>query len=269
MVSNYIKVARTVLASLPISTLGSQILNLVNVAFDFIAKVVAISESESKTCVTGAYAMFGINPACLLFNSPLLAIDTDGAYNFPGHPVSMRHLHFRFRNVTKMSERSGKWAAVFIPYRETHDKTHYEQKIQDMTFPELAAMPYAKVGEAHQDLVISYYMRNRADYCARPREINEEIGICLVIWDNTSRNSSVITSAFENAEFNCEVDIIGGCVPHIIFGPQHRVKYQPSDFRIRSVTAGSSVRIHRGRVVERMSLEDFVALQSLGGMELN
>lgn len=268
-VSNYLKIARIILASLPISTLGSSILNFINVAFEFISKQVPISSEAEKTCVVGAYAMFGINPACLLFDSPLLAIDSDGSYNFPGHPVSMKHLRMRFKNVTKMSERSGKWAAVFIPYREFHDSTHYVSKIKDMTFTELAAMPYARVGEAHQDLIINYVMRNKNDYCARPREISEEIGICLVIWDNACRNSSVIETAFENAEFNCEIDIIGGCVPHIIFGPKHRVKYSAEKFKVRSVTTGEYVREHRiDGSVRRVKLEDFFASQSLRAMEL-
>lgn len=152
------------------------------------------------------------------------------------------------------SEVSGRWAAVFIPYREIHDANHYVSVIKDLTFPEVAAMPYAKTAAGHQDLFLSFRMRDRSMYCARPREITEEIGLVFVIWDTTARDT--FSSAIVNATFNCEIEISGGCVPHIIFGPKHRVAFLPEKFKLRSITSGDEVRVHEENTVRLETYSD-------------
>lgn len=249
----YLKLGRMLISTLPIKDVAVKA--LFNVLFNLIVWTIG------KTSYgVGAYAMFGVGPGALLKNSPLVAKDTGGKFSIPGHPVSMKWISFKIRNTTKMSEHSGRWAAVFIPYRELHDKTHYQSLMANMSFTDIAAMPYAKVAIGDQDIFLMYRMKDRTAYCARPREVDEEIGIVFIAWDNSSRNATVITSALENSDFNCEIEMNGGCVPHVIFGPNHRVLRSVSDFEVRSVTQ-AEVRLHKQGRVELISLDEYRRLR--------
>lgn len=115
---------RTLTSLLPLSAgVVKTVLGLVDIAFNFFAV-----QYENKTFQRGAYAMFSITPALLLKESPLLAPQADGGYSLPGHPVQMISLALHLRNTAAASERSGQWAAVFIPFREIHDSQHYTRK---------------------------------------------------------------------------------------------------------------------------------------------
>lgn len=243
------------LTSLPVPSISS-LLSVFDVAFNLVYKILKTTNQN-----VGAFAMFGVTPANLLVNSPYLAKIDSTSYSFPGHPVSMKHLKIRLRNTTKASEFSGRWAAVFIPYREEHDSTHYEKILADLSFTETVAMPYAQSDTADKDLVISYRMRDRSAYCARPREITEEIGIIYVIWDIGSRDS--FTDKLTNSSFNCEIELQGGCIPHEIFGPGHRVQFASDKFKIRSVTTGELARVHYpDGTVRHLRLSDLKTEQS-------
>lgn len=243
----YLRFVRTAISMLPTST-ATGLIKLLDFAFDLIANVIA-----EKNYYTGAQSVIGVSPAALLSNSPLLAKVQNG-YSFPGFPVSVTYISFRIKNTTKLSEHSGRWAAVFIPYREVHDASHYK-KLMNITYPELCAMPYSKSGAATTDLIITYRMRDKTNYCARPREITEEIGLLTVVWDSTARDGQLVTKAFTNNDFNCEIEIVGGCRPHVIFGPQHRNTYNETQFALRSITSGKEVRLHHENGhIERVNL---------------
>lgn len=233
-VIGYLRLFRMALTTLP---LDSSIKTIFDIVFNLIYSVIS-----SASYNTGAYAMFGISPAALFLNSPYLAAVDSTTYSFPGHPISMKWLRLNFRNTTKASEFSGRWAVVLIPYREEHDGNQYAKILADLKFSEIVAMPYAKSATADKDITINYRMRDRTAYCARPREINEEIAVAFIIWDSSCRDD--LTVKVTNSTFNCEVELHGGCVPHEIFGPKHRVKYSEDTFKIRSVTDGNKVRLH-------------------------
>lgn len=235
---SFLRFVRTAASTLPIGNVSKVILGLFDFGFDLIFRL-----SQNVKYYTGAYSMIGVSPAALLSNSPLLA-KNGGEYSFPGFPVSLTSLTFKIRNTTKLSEHSGRWAVVFIPYRETHDATHYTKKLADVTFSELCAMPYSKSASASTDIQIKYRMRDKTSYCARPREITEEIGIVLIIWDTSARDETLLKSPLNNIDFNCEMEISGGCKPHVIFGPSHRNNFAPEKFQLRSITKADSVRVH-------------------------
>lgn len=243
-----LSMARVILSSLPFS--GSNlILKLFDFGFNLIAKTLA-----NNKYMTGAYGIFGITPGSLLVNSPLLAKIATG-FSFPSHPVKMQFIKISVVNTAPVAARTGRWAAVYIPYREVHDSKHYES-VKDFTFNEVCAMPHSKSGPVTSPLTFNYRMRDKTDYCARPREITEEIGLFLVIWDSNSANP---TAAFDNSSFNCEVEISGRCTPHVIFGPAHRVNFLETDLDIKARTKGDSVRIHHecGRVELKSLTGDF------------
>lgn len=83
-------------------------------------------------------------------------------------------------------------------------------------------MPYAKVALGSEDISINFRMRDRTSYCARPRKISEEIAVMYIVWDVSSRDSLKDTP--QNSTFCCEIEMRGGCIPHTIFGPQHRIR---------------------------------------------
>lgn len=225
---------RTILTCLPIGDLNAAFA----LVFNFINQLI-----KGINNYTGAYGMFGVSAGAFLINSPLLAKDTSGKYTFPGYPVKIKHLSFVLRDTTQAQERSGRWAAVFIPYREEHDKNHYSVALSKLSYAEVAAMPYSVSGNCLKPLKLTYRMRNSAVYCARPRELKEEIGVVMIIWDTASR--SVFSNKPDNTSFNCEIEVTGGCVPHIILGPNHPVSYDEATFQIRQLTDGKVTRIHR------------------------
>jgi hypothetical protein len=238
------------------STLSPEVKGLFDFVFNLVNNVLS-----GKTYNVGAFAMFGLSPANLLFNSPYLAKDSSGSYTFPGYPVSMKFIQLRIKNTTKTSEHSGRWAAVIIPYREEHDSKHYVTILKDLTFSETAAMPHAKTASADKDITLTFKMRDRTSYCARPREISEEIAVVYVIWDVSSRDN--LNTKVTDSMFSCEIEMRGGCIPHTIFGPSHRVSYTSDTFAMRSITTGQTVREHYsdGRVVHRPLDQDFVMVQ--------
>lgn len=246
----YLTLTRMIIASLPVT--NTTILGIFDLGFNLIKKVL-----NQKDYYVGAFAMFGVTPGSLLMNSPLLAKTSAELYSFPGYPVSMKWIRFKVNNTTQNSEHSGRWAAVFIPYRETHDAKHYKEVIKDLTFAEVSAMPHAKTSTANKNITLQYRMRDVTSYCARPRELIEEIGLVYIIWDTSSRED--YSSAITNSSFNCEIEVDGGCSPHIIFGPQHRITYAESDLKIRSITKGDSVRVHHedGTVIHYNLNHDF------------
>lgn len=86
--------------------------------------------------------MFKVTSGSLFFQSLLLA-KNGTLYSFPGYPVSVKHIGFWIINTARFQDHIGKWAAVFIPYRELHDDSHFTKVLQKLTFTEVAAMPYA------------------------------------------------------------------------------------------------------------------------------
>lgn len=228
--------------------------DIVKTAFDVLFSFVSF-DSGNKKNYRGAYSSFKITPGVLVKNSPLLA-KNDTTYSFPGCPVSVQYINIKFKSVLQQSEKSGKWAVVFIPYREEHDDKNLPKQLADMTFAEVAAMPYAKTGRASQDLTITYRMRDKSAYCARPRELAEPLGIVYTIWDTSSRLS--YKEPMTNTDFNCEMEISAGCIPHIIFGPQHRVNYNSDVFDVKQINSEVE-RVHYcdgavGRIYEHPSV---------------
>lgn len=229
------RLARIALGCLPIKNVT--ILGLFDIAFNFIKEVIS-----TTSYYRGAYAMFKITPGSLVLNSPLLA-KSGSNYSFPGYPISLKWVKIKLRNTTTNLERSGRWCAVFIPYREIHDDKHYPDAIKEMTFLEASAMPYAKVSDARHDITVYFRMKDRTMYCAQPRELSEPIGVVLVFWDVGSRNNYNTEPA--NSSFNCELELNSLCLPHAIFGPQHRVEYKPDVFKIPNLTSGDTLVIDR------------------------
>ncbi|KAF5292488.1 hypothetical protein FQA39_LY14035 [Lamprigera yunnana] len=176
---SYLPLIRTILTCLPFTSSG---------IFDLVFNYIIASLSQVKNYI-GAFAMFGVTPGSLLVNSPLLAKDTSGTFSFPSYPVKVKHLRLKLIDTTQAQERSGRWAAVFIPYREPHDANHYTTKLKDLTFAELVSMPAAVSGPCLKQLVINYRMRDLTDYCSRPRELAEEIGVVMIIWDCGNRDN--------------------------------------------------------------------------------
>lgn len=225
---SYLPLMRTTLTCLPLGTF--------NTAFDLVFNLV--SQALGKVnYYTGAYGMFGVSAGAFLVNSPLLAKDSAGKFSFPGYPVKVKYLNFKLRDTTQAQERSGRWAAVFIPYREEHDRSHYSKILSALSYSEVAAMPYAVSGSCLNPLRISFRMRDPSDFCARPRELSEKVGVVMVIWDTGSRSD--FKSKPDNISFNCEIEVSGGCVPHILFRPTHRALYDANVFKIRQITTGT------------------------------
>lgn len=233
----FMRLIRIIIASLP---LDDGVQSLFDVIFNYIIKRVT-GPQETNSYYTGAYCMFKITPGSLLSMSPLLA-ENGNEYSFPGYPVSIKYLGMTIINTSKMSERSGRWAVVFIPYREIHDDTNIPATLRKLTFQQVCAMPHARTAPANVALKIHFKMRDRTMYCARPRELSEPIGICAVFWD-TSRDKDLMKESFDNSTFSCEINMYAGCLPHVIFGPDHRKNYPPSTFKIPTLTNGEA-RIH-------------------------
>lgn len=232
---SFMRIVRTVLAALPVITGGNvvSLLGIFDVSFNFIKSII-----NAKTYYNGAYAMFKIRAGALMMNSPLMAKSSTNL-SFPGYPISTRWMKIKIRNTTSNSERSGRWAAVFIPFREIHDDSHYRTILTSgTTFEEVSTMPYARVSDARSDLFINFNMRDKTMYCARPRELTESLGLILICWDTGSRDD--FSGMLTNTMFNCEIELEAGCLPHPIFGPAHRVDYVPKDIDILSITDGSS-----------------------------
>lgn len=237
----FLRLTRSFIAGLP-----GQDARIAVAIFDIVFNIIATVIGGSKY-YTGAYAMFGISPASLLYNSPLLARDSNGGYTYPGHPVSITDMAFRLTSTTQSSERAGKWAAVMIPYREEHDKSHYNDVLSTLTFDDVVAMPTSCSGLTTQPLSLRHQMRDKSAYCARPRELTEEIAILFAIWQEPSHIKS--SDNFTRSDFNCEVESLVGCKPHVLFGPRHRVPFTDNDFKLRSLTNGMTIRVHEGQDV--------------------
>lgn len=243
----FLKLFRLAITTLPID---GALKSAFDVVFNLIYKTIATVNNN-----TGAFAMFGVTPGCMMLNSPYLAVN-GAKYSFPGHPVSMKYINVVLRNTTKRSEFSGRWAAVLIPYREGTDKTSYQSILKDLTFAQTVAMPYARSATADRDMSLCFRMRDKTNFCARPRQLTDEIAVVYVIWDTAARDSFV--DKLTNSSFNCEIELHGGCIPHEIFGPQHRVDFDSDAFKIRSITDGSTVRVHdEGGRVSHVSSEAF------------
>lgn len=230
----YQQVRRILTASLPFVITGKTItlLNIFDLAFNLFKLTV-----DKQDYFTGAYCIYKITPGCLVKQSPLLA-QSGTNYTFPGHPVSIKFISFIIHSTASLGSYAGKWAAVFIPFLEMHDDSHYSTVITSLTFDEISAMPHAVVGPTFTDLRIMYRMRDRTAYCARPRELKESIGLVVVAWDNQARDSPDAKPL--NSQFNCEFELTAGFQPHVIFGPQHRVEHAEKVFKPICLTDGTS-----------------------------
>lgn len=253
------RVARVLISSLPIENVV--ISTIFDFAFNLIAKVI-----QGSSFYTGVYSIFEVTPGSMLSNSPLLAKNGSN-YSFPGYPVNVRYLRLKIKNTTSLSEHSGRWSAVFIPYREQHDPTNIKKNLADMTYHEVASMPHSITNEASKDIELYFKMRNNSDYCSRPRELGEPFGVVLVIWD-TSLSGDLIKTAITNSTFNCEIGMEGGVSPNVIFGPSHRTSYAPSTFEVKQVTAGDTVRVEEDGSIRFEDFSTFEARRRLSAMEL-
>lgn len=136
-------------ASLPIlrgtTPAPIKIIGLFDLAFNLLVQAFG-----GNNYYQGAICSFKITPGCLVFQSPLLAKNST-RYSFPGYPVSIKYINILCKTTVAMGQYIGKWAAVFIPFRELHDDSHYKTLLS-MTFAEVAAMPYAKTANTFTDL---------------------------------------------------------------------------------------------------------------------
>lgn len=234
MIASYMRFARMLTSSLPVTNL--KVLALFDLAFNLVSSLLS-----STKYYTGAYCVFELSAGSLINQSPLLA-KNGVKYSFPGYPISIKWLDLKIRNTTKQSELSGRWAAVFIPYREEHDGKHYAEIVNKLTYFEVATMPHSVSGQGLSTLRIHFEMRDPTMYCSRPRELSEAIGLVTVVWDTSSTDT--LRSMPVNSMFCCEIDVNGGCQSHPIFGPSHRVDYDEKVFKIRSLTNGEVERVH-------------------------
>lgn len=255
----FMRVARILISSLPIENV-----TLTSI-FDFLFNLIAKSISRVNY-YTGVYSIFEITPGSMLANSPLLAKDGTN-YSFPGYPVNIRYLRLKLKNTTSLSEHSGRWTAVFIPYREQHDPSHIKDNLKKMTYHEVSAMPHSVTNEASKDISLYFKMRNNSDYCSRPRELGEPFGVVLIIWD-TSLSKDLITSPISNSTFNCEIAMEGGISPNVIFGPTHRTNYDSSVFTVKQITDGATVRVEGSGPPQFEEFSSFEARRRLSSMEL-
>lgn len=221
---------------------------------DFIFGII-IKTLSSASYYAGAYCCLTITPGALVSSSPLLARTSDTGYNFPGHPVSLRFLNIQIRNVTKWSSHGGQWGAVFVPYRELHDEGKYVEQLKSTSFSELSQMPHARVRPASMDINIRFPMKDKTLYCARPRELDEGIGVLLVIWDSAQTPTNEKPTS---ADFTCEVTLEAGVQHHTVFGPTHRQNFEPSVFALKQHT--SEVQVHHKGNVSHYSLEEWKML---------
>lgn len=226
-------VRRVLTAALPILSGSTQLtlLSIFDLAFNLYKLTV-----DSKVYYPGAYCMYKITPGCLVKQSPLLA-QNGAQYSFPGHPISLKYIACVIHSTVALSSYVGKWAAVFIPFIEPHDDKHYAKYIDKLTFDEIATMPNSVTGPSYTDLRLMYRMRDRTAYCARPRELDEAIGLVIVAWDNQARDTPADKPL--NSQFNCEFELTAGFQPHVIFGPQHRVNYEAGTFKPITLTDGT------------------------------
>lgn len=236
-VNGYQTILRVLTAALPLVTGQgpTDLIGLFNLAFNLYKKVI-----DKADYYTGAYCSFKITPGCLVKQSPLLAKDA-AKYSFPGYPISIKNISIVVHCTNKLGVSAGKWTAVFIPFLELHDNGHYTKMIENLNFDEIASMPYARTGPTYSDLRISYRMRDKTAYCARPRELTEPIGVLIVAWDIGAQDN--MTSKPANSDFNCEVELYAGFMPHVIFGPQHRVTYDGNTFDPIALTDGKKVMV--------------------------
>lgn len=228
---------RMISTALP--SIGPLIYPIFDMIFDYVASSISTA-SGNKTLISGAFGMFTVKPATFMKNSPLLA-STEGGLSFPGHPVSVKRIEIRFTNTSNRSERAGRWAAVIVPYREPHDSKHYVSKIKDLTFDEICSMPKSVSRRADQPIILTYVMSDKTAYCARPRELTEDIAVVLVVWDQPGRARP--ESGYTNTEFNCEIELKASILSHPIFGPTHRTVFTNSTFELTTFTKGLT-RIH-------------------------
>lgn len=219
---------RTLITGFPLAD-ASLMLVLYDVALSL------ISILTSKTYV-GSICAFELTPGSLLRESPLLAKIDSNNYSFPSRPIKVKNISIRITNTTAFGQRIGKWAAVYVPYREEHDAEKYSKNLKTLTYGEICQMPYARSGNCSQDLVLNFRNRNLADYCSRARELSEAIGALVVVWENYDRNESDYKTAFTNTDFSCEFELSGIVEPLVVYGPAHRSEYAKEVFQPKKIT---------------------------------
>lgn len=231
---NYLSAARSVIGGLPID---SAYKTYFNIFFNIISFLNGATREYR-----GAYAMFTIDAACMLKDSPLAAnIKSTKQISFPAYSVKMKWLNIHLVNTTANSERSGRWAAVFFPYRELHDSRKFSTLLKDLTFQEVSSLPYSRVASCRDSIGINFRMRDPTMYCAQPREITEDLGVVFVIWDG---NNDSPTALPPSSAFNCELELKAGMKPLMLFGPNRRQEYKEIEFDMHCITDGSKVRVH-------------------------
>lgn len=208
----------------------------VNILYNIFLSTIDLLTTQSTK--VGSICVFKITPGSLLKQSPLLAKISSEKYSFPAFPVKIKHMTIRLTNTTQMSNKVGKWAAVYIPFREEHDTNKYDNTLKTMIYPELCAMPNARSGNCNQDLVISYRARNQSDYCNRARELHEPVGILTFIWENYDRDD--YSKDFQNSDFSCEFEISGEVAPMITLGSNHRRDVSSTELEPLSITKSSN-----------------------------
>lgn len=228
-----LRVGRILLTGLPLSTSAVIAAALYEVIFSLIQLM------SSSVSYIGANCVFKITPGTLLKNSPLAAEVANGI-SFPAFPVKVANFTLRISNTTAMANKVGKWAAVYIPFREEHDNNKYDKKLTQLSYSQLCELPFAKSGNCNQDLVLTWKGRDRSDYCNRARELNEPIGIIAIVWSCCDRNDSEYKNAFTNTDFSCDLSLSGTVHPMITLGAQSREIYPTSSFEPFNVTKSSN-----------------------------
>lgn len=236
-------VSRVFCSSLPV--LGVPVKKFFDFVFDIMVRVIS-----KKKFYVGAYTIFEVTPGAMVSDSPLLGKSSTG-FSFPGTSVEVKSLRIVLQNTTPLSERRGRWSMVFVPYRERTSRRDIKKNFYFMKFTELASMPYAVQGLASDDLMVKFSMKNHNDYCSRPRQMRDSIGIVMVIWDTNFNQPSAILG---NQHFNCEMMMTGEVMPNTIFGASHRIEYPASMFRLRQLTTGGIARVEDDG---RFTFEDY------------
>lgn len=202
---------RTLLSVLPGSKLTTGIADFAFKSLGYSTVMLPIDANTSTIkadlSVTGVTALFHLALKDLLFDSFTHGVRIDAATWTTNYEAGrLMSVKISVIPQTKMNNRQGQWAAVFIPFRSKEEATYYEQKSQGMLYEQVKVIPGAKSAPATKPLHLSFSPTARDGRLNFDLGLQDEIGVVSIGFDQTSRSSY---GAFALDDFSCTVIVSG------------------------------------------------------------
>lgn len=241
LASLIVKGVNAIISAIPVAKIFQPVTDFMFKSFGLsIGSVPVTAETVSASvAVYGLGAAFAVPLSAIIENAPILAKHhSDNKVQLYTNFTHGQLLQIRVtvRPIGELSHRQGNVALAFIPYTTSESGRYYDQNVDIPHLQDVLLVPGAVQGSGTRTLSVNFRSRG-PQFSSLPHPLETEIGLVLVSYEDTSRNSG---KEFAAEDFGAEI-IISGAVK--LSNPLPHVGYATVSCDVHDKLASKTIRV--------------------------